>query len=408
MTPQAFLEHYSYDERLVTGEFYPSEPLQLEHGDTVGVVLFNLGGPRHPEEVEGFLYNLFMDPVIIDIPIPRVLRHRLCKLIARRRSKMVRQEYGLIGGASPINAHTERQAQLLEECLNADADIGSDIRFKVYTAMRYGTPSSEDVAYQMDDDSVKKVVLLPLYPQYSKTTTGASLVYWHALEQAGELQPRATTTIFEYAAHPSYIRAINARIDEALKRFGSSDQEIFLLFSAHGTPVKELKVRRDPYCCLIHSTVHRVMQARGRDRPFRVAFQSKVNPVEWLTPSTPQALEELAERGHTSVLVIPVAFVSDHLETVFELEIEVRHQAEQAGIKRFEVTEGLNDHPAFVEALADITLRHVDGGRNSSSSRPYGRFQPAERTTACHQCPRIKEAFRWESKRSQEPDLKTV
>lgn len=408
MTPRAFLKHYAYDKLLITGEFYPSEPVQLERGDTVGVVLFNMGGPRRSEEVEGFLYNLFMDPVIIDIPIPRVLRHRLCKIIARRRSKTVREEYDLIGGASPINAHTEQQAKLLEEYLNVHGSQGSSINFNVYTAMRYGTPTSEDVASQMDIDGVTKVVLLPLYPQYSKTTTGASLVYWHALEQTGELKKRTTVAVFEYAAHPSYIRAINARIDEALERYGSFDQEIFLLFSAHGTPVKEMKERHDPYCCLIHSTVHQVMQARGFDRPFRVAFQSKVGPVKWLTPSTPQALEELAVQGHTNVLVIPVAFVSDHIETVFELDIEVRHVAEQLGIKRFEVTEGLNDHAAFIEALADVTLRHIYSDADVPLSSRGATFQPSERATACHQCPRIKEAIRWESKRVPEPNPGTV
>ncbi len=408
MTPRAFLKHYSYDERLVTGTFYPSEPLQLESGDTVGVVLFNLGGPRCPEEVEDFLYNLFMDPVIIDIPIPRVFRHRLSKLIARRRAKTVREEYGLIGGASPINAHTERQAELLEEILNADVRMESQFRFKVYTAMRYGTPTTEDVALRMDTDGVTKVVLLPLYPQYSKTTTGASLVYWHALDQAGELEKRPTAAVFEYAAHPSYIRAINARVDEALVRYGSSDQEIFLLFSAHGTPVKEMKQRRDPYCCLVHSTVHQVMQARGFDRPFRVSFQSKVGPVEWLTPSTPDTLVELAEQGCTNVLVIPVAFVSDHVETLFELDIEVRHQAEEAGIKRFEVTEGLNEHPAFIEALADVTLRYINGGARVPVKPPCATFQSSERTTVCHQCLRIREAIEWETARTPEPDVETV
>jgi ferrochelatase len=244
-------------------------------------------------------------------------------------------------------------------------------------------------------------VLLPLYPQYSKTTSGASLAYWHALLQSGEIHKRPTTLVYEYAAHPSYVRSIVDRIEEGLARFGPKTDEVFLLFSAHGTPVSEMKKRRDPYCCLIHSTVHRVMAERGFDRDFRVSFQSKVGPVEWLTPSTPDALHDLAQSGRKRVLVIPIAFVSDHVETVFELGIEVRHQATEAGIEQFEVTEGLNEHPSFIEALADVTFGQIraDGAIpapfGSASSTVPARFRANERKTCCHQCLRITEARKW-------------
>ncbi len=389
MTPRAFLSRYRFDRRMVDGSYFPRTPLALEPGDHVGIVLFNLGGPRSPDEIEPFLYNLFMDPAIIDIPLPAFLRDKLCRTIARRRSATVREEYGLIGGASPINAHTERQAETLRERM---APVGErlGVRFSVHAAMRYGWPTSEEAAAAMRKDGVTKVVLLPLYPQYSKTTTGASLVYWSALVDDGTADRVPTVAVFDYAAHPSLVAAFNARIDEGLARFPAEERaSVHLLFSAHGTPLYEMTKRGDPYCCQVHATVEHVMDARTDGRPFRVAFQSKVGPAEWLTPSTPHALEEMAHEGVRHVLVVPIAFVSDHVETAFELDMEVRKEAEAAGIERYEVMTGLNDHPAFIEALADVVTRHCAPG---PEPRPY---PAAKRSLACHQCRRNGEASCW-------------
>jgi len=397
MTPLEFLRTYKYDDRLVTGAFYPNESVPIEKGDTVGVVLFNLGGPRGPDEIEPFLYNLFMDPAIIDIPVKGVVRHWLCQYVARKRSRTVRQEYGLIGGSSPINKHTERQATLLEERLNREIGSSLNVIFKVYLAMRYAAPLSEQAADAMKADGVTKTVLLPLYPHYSKTTTGAALSYWRTLEDNGTVASVPTVSVFEYAAHPTYIAAISARIDEALERFtGKERTGVELLFSAHGTPLKEMTVRKDPYCCLVHSTVDRVMKLRGNDLPFEVAFQSKVGPAEWLTPSTPDALHQMALRGVKNVLVIPAAFVSDHVETAFELNIEVRAEAEAAGIEHFEVMTGLNDHPLFIDALFDVTRKHLsplDLIDLVDFERPTGAGPACK--TRCHQCRHNADACDW-------------
>ncbi len=392
MTPREFLKRYTFDHRMVDGGYYSREPLAVEHGDHVGVVLFNLGGPRKPEEVESFLYNLFVDPAIIDIPLPAALRDPLCRYIARKRSKTVREEYALIGGASPLNEHTEGQAKALHALLEARMPIGVPVT--VYPAMRYAWPSSEDCAASMRADGVTKVVLLPLYPQYSKTTTGASLVYWKALEEEGTLDAIPTTSVFEYAAHPSLVAAFNARIDEALERFPADVRDsVYLLFSAHGTPLYEMTKRGDPYCCLVHSTAQHIVEARGESRPYQVAFQSKVGPAEWLTPSTPHALEALAKDGVENVIVVPVAFVSDHVETVFELDMEVREEAEAAGIKQFEVMTGLNAHPSFIEALADVVCRQLG---LASSTTPARTYPATERKLTCHQCLRNGEALCWD------------
>lgn len=409
MTPRQFLTVYRPDRRLVTGAYYPQDALTVGPEDTVGVVLLNLGGPTCTADVEGFLYNLFMDPAIIDIPLPKALRDPLCRFIARKRSRSVGKDYEQIGGGSPLNRHTADQAKALERRLNDRFGPLTGATFRTYVAMRYWNPSSEDAAAQMLADGVTKVVLLPLYPQYSKTTTGSSLVFWKALEEAREIPSWPTTFVYEYAAHPKYVRAIAERIDEGLQRFPRDVRDkVHLVFSAHGTPVVEMKRRRDPYCCLVHSTVQEVMNLRAErdaERPFHVAFQSKVGPAQWLTPSTPDKLEELADAGHTAVLVIPVAFVSDHVETAFELDIEVREEAKHVGIEHFEVTSGLNCHPLFIEALAEcvaaqVTPADVARGDGAPEATPapvpsLPRFKAAHRTVRCHQCQCVTEAHDW-------------
>ncbi len=417
MTPRQFLSTYKYDSRLVTGKFFSSEPLQIERGDKIGVVLLNLGGPNRKEDVAPFLYNLFMDPAIIDIPLPAFLRNALCKYVSRKRSESVAKDYEMIGGGSPINRLTREQAETLEVLLNDRYGDRAGVSFHTFIAMRYWHPFSEEAAAEMRRQGINKVVLLPLYPQYSKTTTGASLMYWWRLEQSGEIPKWDTTYVFEYAANPKYVQSVSERIDEALQRFPRPVRDnVQLIFSAHGTPVKEMKVRRDPYCCLIHSTVDRVMAHRGDDRPFHVSFQSKVGPAEWLTPSTPDKIEELAKAGHTALLVVPIAFVTDHIETAYELDIEVRAEAEQFGVEHFEVTSGLNCHPLFIEALGESVVSQLqlpggvgtfnsegDGsyalGRGDYPLRPLDslpRFKAAERCVRCHQCPKITEARRWD------------
>jgi len=408
MTAREFLDQYRYDSRLVTGAYYPQTPVALDAGDKVGVVMMNLGGPVTTDDVEPFLYNLFMDPAIIDIPLPRSLRDRLCRYISKKRSKVVGEDYKQIGGGSPINRLTNEQAQALETRLNERYGALTGATFKTYVAMRYWHPTSEEAAAQMSADGVTKVVLLPLYPQYSKTTTGSSLIYWKALEDSGEIPAWPTTFAYEYAANPLYVQALSDRIDEALQRFSRAVRDkVHLVFSAHGTPVKEMKKRRDPYCCLIHSTVQQVMDLRARkeERPFHVAFQSKVGPAEWLTPATPDKLEELATQGVIATLVVPVAFVTDHIETAYELDIEVREEAEHFGIEHYEVTSGLNCHPLFIEALAESVAAQVEvpagtsgDGHAQELPRPIPtlpRIKSACRNVRCHQCERITEAHDW-------------
>lgn len=412
MTPLDFLRSYDFDQRIIRGGYYPSSPLEVEEGEQVGVVLLNLGGPETLDDVEPFLYNLFMDPAILDMPVGGRLRHWLCKAIAYCRSASVEEDYELIGGGSPLTRLTKEQAEGLQGHLNEHYGEPAGVDFRTYIAMRYWHPFSEEAAAQMVADDVDKVVLLPLYPQYSKTTTGSSLAYWKVLEENDEIPSWPTTTVFEYAANPKYVQALSERIDEALQRFPRSRQEnVHLVFSAHGTPLWEMTQRRDPYCCLVHSTVEQVMRLRGWDHPFHTAFQSKVGPGDWLVPSTPDKLESLAEQGVRSVLVIPVAFVTDHVETSYELDIEVREEAETYGIEYYEVTAGLNTHPLFIEALGEATAAQLElpidvnqlrvGGDGMSQEYPLRsldelpRHSAEHRDTRCPNCECITEARKW-------------
>jgi len=405
MDPRTFLKHYRYDNRLVTGKYFEHETLELAAGDKVGVVLLNLGGPEKIEDIEPFLYNLFMDPVIIDIPLRGIFRHWIASLISSKRSTVVAKDYQLIGGNSPINTLTDEQRFKLEIELNNHFGQKTGIEFKTYTAMRYWHPTTEEAAEEMKADGVTKVALLPLYPHYSKTTTGSSLIYWWMLQQRNETPNWPTTYVHEYAAHPKFIEAISARIDEGLALFPDETRnKVQLLFSAHGTPVNEMKKRRDPYCCLIHSTVEQVMAYRKNDLPFHVSFQSKVGPAEWLTPSTPDKLKELAAEGHKAVLINPVAFVTDHIETAYELDIQIREIAQEAGIEHYEVTDGLNSHPAFIAALAEATIAQLKFPQEHDASSKYAalsQYKPDQRSCRCHQCEHITEAVCWKAENNK-------
>lgn len=403
MTPIQFSRSYRFDPRIVDGSYFSGGALDLREGDCVGVVLLNLGGPKRRADVEPFLYNLFMDPAIIDIPLRGITRHLLCRLISSLRAKKVADDYAKIhpDAGSPINPLTEAQAKGLEQELNSRFGGVNGVQFRTYTAMRYWHPFTEEAAQAMQRDGVTKVVFLPLYPHYSKTTTGASLVYWKTLEEQKEIPVWESTYVQEYATHPRYLRAISDRIDQGLMKFPKDVRpNVRLLFSAHGTPIKEMAERKDPYCCLIHSTVQHLMRLRGNDRPFDVAFQSKVGPAQWLTPSTPNKLKELAEQGETAVLVIPVAFVTDHVETAYELNVEVRHEAEEFGIKHYEVTDGLNNHPEFIAALAESTAAQLrlNGGPLMNGAEPWperSTYPQSSRTLRCENCICVAEAHVW-------------
>jgi ferrochelatase len=319
--------------------------------EKIGVVLLNLGGPDSLDAVEPFLYNLFCDPDIIDFPGAFLFRKRLAKLISSRRHLRVQKQYAQIGGKSPLKDHTLKQAALLEEKLN------EVFLAKVYVAMRYWNPSTDDALDAIERDGIKRVILLPLYPHYSKATTVSSMKEWEnrLKERHGRLD-LDTTLIDAYYDHPTYIDAFVERINQAFERVPTERRDdIHILFSAHGTPMKLVR-EGDPYSDHIKKTVEAIVRQGGITHDYSLCYQSKVGPLKWLTPSTPDTIKELAEKGVKNMLVVPVAFASDHLETLFEVGIEFRHMAEAAGVEHFEVTIGLNDSAKFIDALAQLVI----------------------------------------------------
>ncbi|MCZ7603351.1 MAG: ferrochelatase [Ignavibacteriales bacterium] len=308
------------------------------------VVLFQLGGPDSIEAIEPFLYNLFQDPDIFKLPFQKTL----AKIISKRRAPKVAEEYELIGGKSPINEWTEIQRKLLEEELRKDLS-----QIDVITAMRYWHPLTEVAAKQVEEGNYDKVILLPLYPHYSISTIGSSFNEWKR-KYKGDTSK--LIYINDFYKNEKYIKALNEKIDETLTRFPKEVQaDVQIVFSAHGTPMSMVK-SGDPYSGHICDTVELVMKARNNSHEHHLCFQSKVGPVKWLEPATDKMIEELAEKGKKHLLIVPISFVSDHVETLFELDIEYREDADKSGIENYIVMKGLNDSPTFISALKEITI----------------------------------------------------
>ncbi|HEY2847865.1 MAG TPA: ferrochelatase [Pyrinomonadaceae bacterium] len=322
--------------------------------DRVAVVLLNLGGPDSLDAVEPFLFNLFSDPDIIDFPGSFLFRKKLAKMISTRRAPMVEKQYAKIGGKSPIKEFNLRQAELLEKRLN------ERLPAKVVVAMRYWHPSTDEAIDAILAEDITRVVLLPLYPQFSKATTVSSAKEWNKrVKDRGLSGKFDVTTIEHYHTDPRYVRAIVERVNDGLARFApESRDQVTIVFSAHGTPMKLVR-SGDPYSDHIKQTVATVMARGEYSQVHTLCYQSKVGPLKWLEPSTPDTVKRLAAEGVRDMLIVPIAFTSDHLETLFELNIEYRRVANEAGIEQYEVTEGLNDSPTFIDALAGIVYEKL-------------------------------------------------
>lgn len=330
----------------------------------IGVVLFQLGGPDSPEAVEPFLYNLFCDPDIIDFPFARIARQPLARLIATRRARHVAGHYAKIGGRSPIVELTRRQAKALEREMRGDFDA------RVVVAMRYWHPFTHEAIAELAGHAPEDVVLLPLYPQYSKTTTGSSINEWNRRFQPNGWNPRVRL-IREFYQDAAYLEALAAAIDRSLGHFTDA-AGVDMVFSAHSVPVAVIE-RGDPYQMQIERTVDLVWE-RGRWPGRRhICYQSKVGASKWLRPSMHETIKRLAAAGSRDVLVVPVSFVSDHVETLHEIDIEHRGLAGSVGIQNFRMMPGLNDSPAFIAALGKLVRGAVDGDhRPAEDETPAG------------------------------------
>ena len=311
----------------------------------IGVVLFQLGGPDTLEAIEPFLYNLFCDPDIIDFPFARIGRRPLAKLISATRAKKVQHHYSVIGGGSPIRRFTEQQARALETKL---ADLGLDAR--CFVAMRYWHPLTKEAIEQVRAAACQELVLLPLYPHYSSTTTGSSLNEWNRLFE----EDLPVHTIDSFYNNETYLDSLVEKIEEALARFAPG-REPELVFSAHSLPLSVV-ANGDPYQRQIEETVELVMDHGGWNNRYRLCYQSKVGASKWLQPSLHATLRRLSHERVKDVCIVPISFVSDHVETLGEIDHEAREEAHELGIEQFEMTSGLNNSPTFISALAELVM----------------------------------------------------
>lgn len=316
----------------------------------LGVVLFQLGGPDCLESIEPFLYNLFSDPDIIDFPFARIARQPLAKLISTTRAKHVAHHYAEIGGKSPILENTVRQAAALE------ADLRNWCDARVIVAMRYWKPFTQDAIADLQRFGADEIVLLPLYPQYSKTTTGSSLNEWRRHWKGGDVH-----TVEEFYQDPEYLSSFVEIIDRTVAEF-ADPRDVDMIFSAHSVPVAVIE-KGDPYRRQIEATVELLCQQGRWPGRRHLCYQSKVGASKWLRPSMHETVKRLAAEGRKHLLVVPVSFVSDHVETLHELDIEHRQQARELGIEDYRMTPGLNDSPRFIGALSALVRAQV--GQNA-------------------------------------------
>lgn len=314
----------------------------------IGVVLFQLGGPDRLDAVEPFLYNLFCDPEIINFMGAGIARKPLAKLIASRRAQVVRDHYREIGGGSPIVDLTNRQARALASALEPSFDA------RVVVAMRYWHPLTEEAIAQLRGESLEQLILLPLYPHYSFATTGSSLKEWQRLDRTNGIpvRPPLVRMINDFHAHPLYIAALAERVNESLRAM-NQPEDVHLLFSAHGLPLS-LVEKGDPYPQQIEETARLLLAAGGWRNSWTLCYQSRVGRQKWLEPSLAATIDRLPAEGIRRLLVIPISFVTEHIETLHEINIEAREQAEACGITEFRMMASLNDSPTFIRALADL------------------------------------------------------
>ncbi len=311
----------------------------------MGVVLFQLGGPDTLAAIEPFLYNLFCDPDIIDFPFARIGRKALAKLISTTRARKVQHHYATIGGGSPIRRFTERQARALEAELT-----GQGLDARCFVAMRYWHPFTGEAIAELKAAQCDEVVLLPLYPQYSSTTTGSSLNEWQRLFRDNV----PVHNVGPFYQHPMYLDAVIEKIEEALTRF-PDPVRAEIVFSAHSVPMSVI-AKGDPYQRQIEETVRLLLERGGWPNRHRLCYQSKVGASKWLQPSLHRTLHDLANERARAVCIVPVAFVSDHVETLGEIDHEAREQARRLEISQFEMSAGLNDSPKFISALGQLVL----------------------------------------------------
>ena len=317
----------------------------------LGIVLFNLGGPDSLEAVQPFLRNLFADNDIIQLPFPQWLQNIFAWRVSNKRKAEAQENYEQIGGRSPILPLSEEQRDLLQQRLKQT--LGQEVPIEI--AMRYWHPMTDEALTRLRDQGVEELLLLPLYPHYSLATTGSS---YRELDRAFDRlnwHPKTHTTC-AYYDHPRFIDAMVERIQQGLDEheWSCSKGEVHIVFSAHGLPRKYVQKNQDPYPKQIMQSAALIMQQGFPAQRWEVCFQSRVGPLEWYRPYTEDVIEELVRVQQDNVLFVPISFVSDHVETLFEMDKLYLPMAHEGGLKHIHRAPSLNDSALYIECLADL------------------------------------------------------
>ena len=326
------------------------------------IVMLNLGGPQTTDAVGAYLERMFLDRELIPLPF----QARLGRFIARRRTPKIQKKYEQIGGGSPIYAWTKQQGESMVQWLDRLSPETAPHKF--YIAFRYADPTTADALKRMQADGVQRAVAFTQYPQWSCSTTGASLNdLWRELLRLGLRDAFAWSVIDRWPTHSAFVAALAKRVRDGLEQFAPDEREsVLLLFSAHSLPLSVIE-RGDAYPQEVAASVQAVMEQLNFSNEFLLAYQSDIKPLRWLGPSTERVIRDLGARKRRNVLVVPVAFTSDHIETLHEIDIEFAELAHQVGIVNFKRAPALNDDPLFVRALAEIVAEHLASGRSHSS-----------------------------------------
>eukprot|EP00940_MAST-03C_sp_MAST-3C-sp2_P002099 g2099.t1 len=354
-----------------------AEAVAHEGAVKTGVLMLNMGGPSSPEETEDFLRRLFQDSDIIELGGGRFQEY-LGNFISKRRTPKVQKQYEVIGG-SPIRKWTEYQGE--ELCRILDETRPESAPHKAYTAFRYANPLTEEALKAMESDGVEHAIAFSQFPQWSCTTSGSSMnELWREVRRLNLTKAFKWSVIDRWPIHEGFVQSVTERIEERMLDFEEKDRDkVVILFSAHSVPMKVVE-RGDQYVPEVAATVKAVMERITERREdansdaespaspnkYILGWQSKVGYVPWMVPSTESIVKNLGKRGTRHVLVVPIAFTSDHIETLFEIGHEYAELAEEVGIKEFRYTEGLNDSASFCDALADIVSSHLDAKKNCS------------------------------------------
>ncbi|KAF9959575.1 ferrochelatase hem15 [Modicella reniformis] len=327
-----------------------------------GIALMNLGGPSKEDEVHDFLLRLFSDGDLIPLP----MQQYLAQFIAKRRTPQIKDQYNKIGGGSPIRKWTTEQGTAMEKLL--DKISPETAPHKHYIAFRYASPLTSDALQAMKDDGIERAVAFTQYPQYSCSTTGSSMnELYRRLNEFDPERKMKWSIIDRWHSHPGLIKAFANKIEAGLQQYPEESRgKVVILFSAHSLPM-DIVNRGDHYPSEVAATVNAVMKRLNYKNPYKLVWQSQVGPKPWLGPQTIKAILGLGEKGHHDQLLVPIAFTSDHIETLFELDLEYGEQAHEAGITGLKRAESLNADPVFIEAMADIVKSHLKETQGNSS-----------------------------------------